>query len=185
MDQMVIEAVSRKETGKKVSKQLRAEGKIPAVAYNENGESVMLTVVEKEFSKVWRSITKATLVNLKIDGKDNMAFIKDVEYDIITDKILHADLHLVSGNKPVTFRYKIQTVGKPAGVLKGGFMVPHVTDIKVKALPQDLPATISADVSKLEIGEKFSIKDLALSDKITILSNVNDVVVSIAPPKRK
>ena len=184
MEQFVINAKTRKETGKRISKDLRAQGRIPAVAYNENGESIMLDIDAAEFSKAWRSITKTTLVNLKIDGKDNQAFIKDTEYDIISDKNLHADFHIVSGNKPVTAVMKIHYSGTPAGVLKGGFMVKHVPDVKIKALPQNLPQSVTADVSKLEIGGKFTIADLNLGDNVTVLTKADALVVSIAPPKK-
>ena len=63
-------------------------------------------------------------------------------------------------------------------------MVKHVPEFKVKALPQDLPEFISADVSKLEIGQKFTIADFNLGDKIEVLSDPAALVVSIAPPKK-
>jgi large subunit ribosomal protein L25 len=184
MEQFVINATTRKESGKVAAKKLRAAGHIPAVAYNEKGESIMLDVDAVEFSKAWRSITKTTLVNLKIDGKDNLAYIKDTEYDIKTDSSLHADFHIVSGTKPVTAVFKIRYSGTPAGVLKGGFMVKHIPDVKVKALPKDMPEFITADVSKLEIGGKFTVADLNLGDKVTVLTKAESLIVSIAPPKK-
>ncbi len=184
MDQFVINATTRKEAGKVAAKKLRATGHIPAVAYNEKGESIMLDVDAAEFSKAWRSITKTTLVNLKIDGKDNLAYIKDTEYDIKSDKSLHADFHIVSGQKPVTAVMKLHYSGTPAGVLKGGFMVKHIPEIKVKALPKDMPESISADVSKLEIGGKFTVSDLNLGDAVTVLTKADALIVSIAPPKK-
>ena len=184
MEQFVINAKTRSLSGKSAAKRIRAEGKLPAIAYNEKGESIMLEVDAQEFSKAWRSITKTTLVNLKIDGKDNQAYIKDTEYDIKTDKNLHADFHIVSGNKPITAVLKIRINGNPAGVLKGGFMVKHVPDVKLKALPADMPAFVSADVSALDIGGKLAIKDLKLSDKITVISNPESLIVTIAPPKK-
>ena len=184
MEQFVINAKVRKESGKVAAKALRTTGHIPAVAYNEKGESIMLDIEANEFSKAWRSITKTTLVNLKIDGQDNQAYIKDTEYDIKTDSVLHADFHIVSGTKPVTKILKIRISGTPAGVLKGGFMVKHVPDVKLKGLPQDIPEAVTADVSKIEIGGKYTIGDLQLGDKITVLTPKSSVVISIAPPKK-
>ncbi|MBP5751667.1 MAG: 50S ribosomal protein L25 [Treponema sp.] len=184
MEQMVINAKTRKDSGKKYAKKLRETGVIPAVAYNEKGETTLLEVNAAEFSKVWRSITKTTLITLVIDGKENNAYIKDTEYDIKTDTNLHADFHIVSGEKPVTAVLKIHYKGTPAGVLKGGFMVKHVPDVKLKALPADMPESVSADVSALEIGGKLAIKDLNLGDKVTILSNPEGLIVTIAPPKK-
>ena len=184
MEQFVINAKIRKETGKKAAKALRATGRIPAVAYNEKGESTMLDIDANEFSKAWRSITKTTLVKLVIEGQEHQAYIQDTENDILTDKNLHADFHIVSGQKPIVARLKIHYTGTPAGVLKGGFLVKHVPDVKLKALPADMPQSIVADISKVEIGQKFTVKDLGLSDKLTILSNPNDLVVTIAPPRK-
>ncbi len=184
MERFVINATTRKETGKKYAKALRAEGKIPAVAYDEKGEATMLEIASGEFEKAWRSITKTTLVTLKVDGAEKTALIKDTEYDILSDKVLHADFHVVSGNKAIKAKMKIHLAGTPAGVLKGGFMVKHVPEVILKALPQDMPETVSADVSKLEIGQKFTIADLNLGDKVTVLTAPASVVVSIAPPKK-
>ena len=79
---------------------------------------------------------------------------------------------------------KIHYSGTPAGVLKGGFLVKHVPNVKLKALPADMPASITADISKVDIGTKYTVKDLGLSDKVTILSNPNDLVVTVAPPRK-
>ena len=184
MEQFVINAKVRKETGKKAAKDLRASGRLPAVAYNEKGESIMLDIDASEFSKVWRTITPTTLINLKIDGQDNKAYIQDTEYDIKTDKNLHADFHIVSGKKPITAVLKMHYSGTPAGVLKGGFMVKHIPSVELKALPDDMPASITADVSAVEIGQKFTVADLHLSDKITLITKPTALIVTIAPTKK-
>ena len=185
METMVINAKTRKEMGKTYAKKIRESGIIPAVAYNENGESIMLEVEAAEFSKVWRSITKTTLINLKIDGNDNMGYIKDTEYDIKTDKNLHADFHIVSGKKMIPAKFKVHYSGTPKGVLLGGFMVKHIPEILVKALPADLPQSVTADVSGLNIGDKFLVSDLNLGDKVVLITKADAELVTIAPPKNK
>ena len=162
MDQLVIAAKTRSETGKAAAKQLRASGRIPAVMYDEAGKAVSLDVDTVQFNKVWRNITATTLVTLDVDGTKHDAFIRDTEYDIKTDAVLHADFFVVTNKKPVTRKYKIQFSGTPAGVLKGGFMVKHVPEVKVKSLPKDLPPRVVVDVSKANIGDTICIKDLDL-----------------------
>lgn len=183
MEQFVINAKIRKETGKVAAKKLRATGRIPAVAYNEKGEATMLDIDAAEFSKAWRSITPTTLINLKIEGQDNMAYIQDTEYDIMTDKNLHADFHIVSGEKEITAKFKIHYVGTPAGVLQGGFLVKHVPQVTLKALPKYLPESVSADIAALKIGDKFAIKDLNLDPNVKVLTKGDLLVASIAPAK--
>ncbi len=183
MEQMVIQAKVRAETGKKAARLVRAEGRIPAVVYDEAGKSTPISVDSVEFNKAWRSITSTQLVTLDVEGKKYDAFISDTEYNIIKDEVLHADFFAVSNKKPVVRKYKVQYTGTPAGVLKGGFMVKHVPEVKVKALPKDLPVRVVIDVSPINIGDVFRVKDMQLGDKVTVLTNAEDSLVSVAPAR--
>ncbi len=185
MEQMVVSAEIRAETGKKAARLLREAGKIPAVVYDEEGKATSISVDSVQFNKVWRSITKTTLVTLDVAGKKSDALISDVEYDIMTDTVLHADFFAVSNKKPLVRSYKVQYQGTPSGVLKGGFMVKHIPEIKVRALPKDLPVRIVADVSKINIGELFTVKDLNLPESVTLLTSGEAVLVTVAPPRSK
>jgi len=155
MEQLVVTAKARTETGKKASKAIRAAGNIPAVMYDEEGKATSIVVEAVNFNKVWRNITATTLITLNVDGKSYDAFIRDTEYDIISDTVLHADFFVVSNKKPVTRTFKVQYQGTPAGVLKGGHMVKHIPEIKVKCLPKDMPVRLVIDVSKINIGDIF------------------------------
>ncbi len=183
MDQMVIDAAVRTEIGKKAARTIRANGKIPAVIYDEAGKATAVTVDATQFNKVWRSITATTLVTLNVDGKKYDAFIRDTEYNIMTDAVLHADFFVVSNKKPVVRTYKIQYTGTPAGVLKGGFMVRHIPEIKVKALPKDLPVRVVVDVSKVNIGDILRVKDVDLGKGVTVLTDGEGELVTVAPAR--
>ena len=183
MDQMVINAKTRTTTGKKAAKALRATGRLPAVVYNSKGEATMIDIDEVEFNKVWRSITKTTLVTLKVDGKDADAFIKDVEYNIRTDKVLHADFFEPSKTKKLTLTMKIQYAGTPAGVLKGGFMLKHTPELKIRAVAKDIPQKLIVDVSKINIGEKLCVKDIDLGKAVEILTPAETSIVSVSPAR--
>lgn len=183
MDKFVIDANVRKETGKGAARRLRETGRLPAVMYTESAENTMLSIDEVQFNKVWRSITKTTLVTLNVDGKEYDAYIRDVEWDIKTDKVLHADFWVVSNTKPVTFTFKVQYSGTPAGVLKGGFMVKHLPSVTLKALPKDMLNRLVIDVSKINIGEHFCVKDLNLGSAIEVKNDPEASLVSVAPAR--
>ena len=183
MEKQVINAKVRTVTGKASAKRLRKVGSIPAVMYNDKGESTMLEVGEVEFNKVWRSITPTTSVELKVDGKSYTALIKDTEYNIRTDKVLHADFFVPAADEKLVQSFKVQYSGTPAGVLKGGFMVKRVPSVKLQCAIADLPERVVIDVSKLNVGDQFKVKDIPLSDKITVLTDAEDVLVSIAPAR--
>ncbi len=183
MDQLVIEAKNRTEVGKAAVKKLRASGRIPAVMYDEAGKSVSIDVDTVQFNKVWRNITSTQLVTLDVEGKKYDAFIRDTEYNIMSDAVLHADFFAVSNTKKVTRTYKIQYSGTAAGVLKGGFMVKHIPEIVVKALPKDLPVRVVVDVSGVNIGDIYKVKDLNLGDAVEVLTPAEGSLVSVAPAR--
>ena len=88
---MTVNAKVRTTSGKTAAKNLRKVGSIPAVMYNSKGEATMLEVNAVEFNKAWRTVTATTPVDLTVDGKTSKALIKDVEYNIRKDEVLHAD----------------------------------------------------------------------------------------------
>lgn len=183
MTKQTINAKTRTTTGKSAAKNLRKVGSIPAVVYNEKGEATMLEVNAVEFNKVWRTITKSTPVELKVDGKAKDALIKDVEYNIRTDAVLHADFFAPAADEKIVMKFKVQYSGNPVGVLKGGFMVKRVPEITVQATIGNLPERVVIDVSKLNIGDVYKVKDLDLGKNVTVLTDGELSLVSIAPAR--
>ncbi|MGP1588241.1 MAG: 50S ribosomal protein L25 [Treponemataceae bacterium] len=179
MEQLVLKASKRSESGKAVAKKIRESGSLPAVVYNHKGEATMLTVVESEFTKVWKQCTSTTLICLDVEGTKYQAFIKDTEYDIISNRNLHVDFHAVDADQILRCSIKIQTTGTPVGVREGGFLMTTGSFIKIECLPKDLPARVVADIDSLKIGDSFKIKDIKLGKGIKVLTNPEQVVAAV------
>ena len=107
MSKQIINAKTRTTTGKTAAKNLRKEGRIPAVVYNDKGEATSLEISEVEFNKVWRTITPTTSITLNIDGKESLALIKDAEYNIRTDRVLHADFFVPAADQKLVMKMKV------------------------------------------------------------------------------
>ena len=184
MDKFVINAKTRATTGKSAAKSLRATGRIPAVVYNSKGESTMIDVDAIEFNKAWRAITPTTFVELKIDGKTSLnTLIKDAEYNIRNDEVLHADFFEPAADQKLTAVMKVQYTGTPAGVLKGGFMLKHLPEVKIIATPKDLPVRVVADISGLNVGDVLRVKDLKLDSGVSVVTDAEEALVSVSPAR--
>ena len=183
MSKQTINAKTRTATGKTAAKNLRKEGRIPAVVYNAKGEATSIEVGEVEFNKVWRTITPTTPVALNIDGKEVAALIKDVEYNIRTDKALHADFFAPDADQKLVMKIKVHYTGTPAGVLKGGFKKERNNEIKIRATIADLPETITADISKINVSEALRVKDLDLGSKVEVLTDAELPLVTVSPAR--
>lgn len=180
---MTVNAKVRTTTGKSAAKNLRKVGSIPAVMYNDKGEVTMLEINAVEFNKAWRTVTATTPVDLTVDGKTVKALIKDVEYNIRNDQVLHADFFVPAVDQKLVYKYKVQLTGNAAGVLKGGFMVKRVPEIKVQATIANLPERVVVDVSALNVGDCIKVKDINIGKDVTILTDPEAMLVSIAPAR--
>lgn len=183
MSKQTINAKIRTVSGKSAAKKLREAGSIPAVMYNDKGEATMHEVNAVEFNKVWRSITATTSIDLVVDGKKMPALIKDTEYNIRTDKVLHADFFVPAEDEKLKFKMKVQFSGSPAGVLKGGFMLRHIPEVTILSTLKTLPERIVVDVTALNIGDSFRVRDLKLDKGITVLTDPEAQLVSISPAR--
>lgn len=183
MSKVVINAKTRTTTGKTAAKNLRKVGRIPAVVYNSKGEATMIDVDEVEFNKVWRTITPTTSVTLNVDGKESLVLIKDAEYCIRTDKVLHADFFAPDADQKLVITMKVHYTGTPAGVLRGGFKKERNNKIKIKACIGDLPETVTADISKINVSEALRVKDLDLGDKVEVLTSAELPLVTVSPAR--
>ena len=182
MERLVINAKTRTATGKGVARRLRAEGQLPAVMYNSKGESGMLEINETEFFKVWKQATPTTLISLVVDGaKGVLAFIKSTHYNIISDKNIHVDFHVIDETKPLVASMKVQTAGNPVGVRDGGVFEKGIARVEVQCLPADLPVRIVADVSDLALNSSITVKDLPFEKSITVLTDADATVALVRP----
>ena len=183
MSKQTLNAKVRTASGKTAAKKLRQVGSIPAVMYNDKGEATMLEVNEVEFNKIWRTVTPSTSINLVVDGKENLALIKDTEYNIRTDKVLHADFFVPAADEKLVMNIKVHYSGTPAGVLKGGFKKERNNQIKIKAAIADLPETIIADISKINVSEALRVKDLDLGKNVEVLTDKELPLVTVSPAR--
>ena len=183
MSKQTLEAKLRTATGKTAAKNLRKVGRIPAVVYNSKGEATSIEVGEVEFNKIWRTITPTTSITLKVDGKECLALIKDVEYNIRTDKVLHADFFVPAADQKLISKIKVHYTGTPAGVLKGGFKKERNNEIKIKCTLADLPETIVADISGINVSEALRVKDLKVGKNVEVLTDAELPLVTVSPAR--
>lgn len=179
MDSLVLTAKERKEAGKTVAKKLRSAGRLPAVMYNSKGEATMLDIDENEFTKIWKVATPTTLITLDVSGKKSLAFIKDTEYDIKSDKNLHVDFHVIDESKKLKANIRVQVAGNPVGVREGGVFETGTKEIVIECLPKDLPVRLVVDVNDLKLGDSMSVKDIKLPKGVTVLSDGEALVAQV------
>ena len=166
-DLLTLRAQKREQTGKGVSRRLRASGQIPAVFYNSKGDNKPLTINEKELSMLYQQVKRTKVFNLEISGggtkETHPALIWDVDYFPVKNRIQHLDIFGVDLEKTIKIRIPLEFTGTAKGAKLGGQMQVYHETVMIIGKPLALPQKISVDVSDLEINNSIQIKDLHLS----------------------
>ncbi len=177
----------RERAGKGVARQLRRNGKVPAVLYGQ-GECVLLTMNPDDLVKILKSHAGTTaLIALTIDGVKakvkRTALLRDYQVDPVTGEVLHADLFEVSMDKPIRVKVPVHVIGGvPAGVKEGGVLHHNLRELHVECLPSALPDFIEVDASGLNINQGIHVREVAKREGVRYLDEADQMVVSVAAP---
>jgi large subunit ribosomal protein L25 len=175
----------RAETGKQVAKRLRRQGVVPAVLYG-GARPETITVDPKSVLRIIHGREGSTqLLNLTFEdgGGSRMAIIRDLQFDPVSERLLHVDLQEVTADRPITVRVAVHPVGEAAGVREQkGILNVILHELDVSCLPTMIPDRIDADVSALMIGDVLTVGDLRVPEGVRILNDPGQAVVTVAAP---
>jgi large subunit ribosomal protein L25 len=184
MADRVLDIQLRENTGKEAARKERQRGFIPAVLYGIKGNKI-LTVKAKDFEKMFEEIGEHSIINLNIDNKVKAeVIVKDFQLDPISKHVIHIDFLEFEKGKALKTEIPIRVTGASVGVKKGGILETFLRDLEVECLPKDIPDSITIDVTDMEIGDSVHARDISVDDKIKVLTNPDQVVVTIGMPTK-
>jgi large subunit ribosomal protein L25 len=112
-----------------------------------------------------------------------MAIIRDMQFDPVSDNLVHLDLQEVAMDKPIQVTVALHHVGEPIGVRDTqGILEMVLREIQVSTLPGNIPEDIKADVSGLAIGDVLTVGDLVVPEGVRVLTDRGQAVATVAPP---
>jgi large subunit ribosomal protein L25 len=176
MKSITINGSQRESVGKVATKALRNAGKVPCVLYGGD-KPLHFSADEVSFKNLVYTANVYT-ATIELEGTTYHAILQDIQFHPVSDKILHVDFYQLFDDKLVTMNIPVRLVGTSPGVINGGSLSFPMRKLSVRALPADLPDFINADISKLKIGHKLIVSELA-DDKFTILHPETTVVVQV------
>ena len=197
-----LSAEPRIDLGKKATKALRAEGKIPAVI--NGGEIVTLPytaalkpgekLVEIEDGKgiITRDITVTNeavrkliytpdifAIEMDVNGEKRNAILKEIQFHPVKDNILHIDFLEVNDQKPVVIEVPVQLEGHAEGVKAGGKLQLNMKKLRVRAIYNVVPERLVLNVDNLGLGKTIQVGDLHF-EGLELINAKNAVVCTVA-----
>lgn len=181
-----LKAAIRNRTGSGRLNQMRKEGWLPSVMYGLGQANQNLKVDARTFNDVLaHSSSENILINLDIEGVGtSLAFLQAVQHHGITGAAIHADFRAIDENTEITAHVPLHLTGEPVGVKNGGGELEHnVHSLEIRCLPNDLPDSLSTDVTHLQIGDSVHIGDLKLPKGVRATHGAEVVVAHLAKPR--
>ena len=181
-----IDAILRNtKTSGEVNK-LRSEGNVPGIVYGGKSETQKISISKKLLKNlIEKENFLSSILNLKIDGKDENVLPKEISYDILTDDPIHIDfLRIVKGSSviieiPVNF---INTEKSP-GLKRGGVLNIVRRKVELKCQSENIPSELVVDLDGVDIGHSFKISSIKLPENVEPTIQGRDfVIATVAAP---
>jgi large subunit ribosomal protein L25 len=176
MKSITIEGQLRTEHGKQATRQLRSEGKVPGVIYG-GAQEINFSAPAIAFKDLVYT-PEFQLADVSIDGKTYRCILKDLQFDKVTEELLHLDFLELVGDKKVIATLPLKLVGAPIGVKEGGKLVVKMKSLKVKTLPKYLKENVEVDISTLALNANIRVEDVK-ADNYEILNSPRIPIASV------
>ncbi len=166
-----LSSTSRRETGTAAMRRLRRESLVPAVLYGGSDPVLNIQLQEKELNKALENeAIFSHILDLKVDGKNHKALLKDLHRHPYKQRILHVDFQRVSANQKLHVQVPIHFLGEEVapGAKQGGLVSHLMATVQIECQAKDLPEFLEVDISALELGSSLHLSDVPLPNGVTI-----------------
>ena len=181
----VLSGKIREKTGKVATKELRRNGEIPAVLYGLK-DNLSFSVCPDNLKDILTAKGQNALIDLNLEGnKKRKVILKEFQSHPLKERWVHVDFLEVDVTKTVKVSVNVHLIGKSAGEKMGGLVNQVIKSIHVECLPVDIPQSVDLDVTAVELGQVLHVSDLSLPDKVKILHQPNEVILSVQLEKVK
>jgi len=187
MKSATLKVQPRAVVGKQPVKKLRRQGLVPGIIYGSAAARLPVQLNEHDLTQFLKGHTSEHfLVDLEVEGAPpHKAIIKEIQRHPVTGRIVHVDFNAISMTHKLHIEVPVKLLGEPVGVTQAGGVLEHILrSVLVECLPADIPELFTLDVSALAIGQRLSVKDIAVDKtKVAILNAPDLAVAAVSAPR--
>jgi len=178
-ERVKIVASKRDKLGSAESRRLRRRGLIPGVLYGRS-KPVAIAVAERDLrAALTTSAGTHAVLDIAVDGgASHSAILKEFQLSPVRGKLSHIDLQEVRLDQPIQSSVAVHLVGEPAGVKEGGVLSQVTNEVRVEALPLEMPEHLDVDVSGMHIGDSLRLTELSVPGGVTLLDSLEETVLA-------
>jgi len=162
MKTITIEGQLRTELGKGATRQLRSQDKVPGVIYG-GAKEINFSAPAMAFKSLVYT-PDFQFAEIKLNGDTHRCILKDLQFDKVSDKLIHVDLLELVEDKKVIASIPLKFVGSPVGVKEGGKLHIKMKALKVKTYPKYLREHIDVNIDNLELNGNVRVEDVQVEN---------------------
>jgi large subunit ribosomal protein L25 len=189
-DQLTLPAETRERNGKGASRELRREGRVPAVVYGQKTDALSIHVEEKLLTKMLQSgHFMNSVVMVEVGGKPTRTLPKAVDFHPVSSRPIHVDFLRISEHTKVHVAVPMRFDNEDAspGLKRGGVLNVVVHELDIVCDAAHIPSEIHIPLDGLEIGDSIHISAVKLPDGVLPTNTDEDFTVAtiVAPSAMK
>lgn len=159
----LLTATSRPKIGSRYAKRVRESGKLPAIVYGHGQEPTPISLDAKETLTLIHKGEKVYTMKLEGESKGQTVLLKDVQFDYLGTRIIHADFARVDLSERVRTRVHVAFIGEAVGLKTVGAILIHpTTELEIECMVSEIPEHIDLDISGLGVGDEITAGDVKL-----------------------
>ncbi len=182
----IIAAERRERTGKGPARAARRAGRVPGVIYGAKKDPSLVTLDPRELDRELRTgAFLATVYDVQTGADKERVLPRDVQFDPVTDRVLHVDFLRVSAASTVTVQVPVNFLNEEhsPGLKRGGLLNVVRHEIEMICRADAIPPGVEVDLTGLEIGDSIHISMIALPDGVApSITDRDFTVATIAAP---
>jgi len=175
-----LEGQLRTISTKGANKKIRAEFRLPAVIYGSQiKENINISIDYVSFEKLFPVNERHIPFILSVDSKEYNVIIKDYKIDPLSRNFMHVDFYVLEKGHPYTTSIPVHFTGTPIGVKEGGNLLTYIRKVSLNATPEDMPNSITIDISKLQKKQNIIVRDLEIPANCKVLTDKGSVLTEV------
>lgn len=183
--EVTLKVRPRTEVGKGAARRARRSGEVPGVLYGRGLDPVPVAIDVRDMTKALHTEAGTNvLINLYLDTKTkHFTMLREVQREPLRGDLVHVDFVKIDRDVKIQADVPVHLIGESRGVKEGGVVEHHLWEVRVEALPTDVPPNLELDVTPLGIGDHFRVSDLTAQRGVEILSPAEEIIVSVVEPQ--
>ena len=179
-----LKVAPREPGGSRQARRLRREGNVLGVIYGGDEEPLSFQIQARELRHALADA--GAVMDLTVEGgSSSPVVVKDLVRHPVSGITMHIDLLRVRLDVKIQASVALELIGgdDSPGTIEGGVLEQITRELTIEALPNDIPDSLTHDVSTMQIGDTVTLDAIVAPDSVALIDDPETVIATLSPPR--